>query len=316
MQIYHGTQDFKKIPYPVVTSGTFDGVHVGHQKILEKIKHTARTNQGETVLLTFWPHPKYVLGPKNLDLKLLTTFDEKAAILETFGIDHLVKIPFTKDFSQTSSQQFVQSILVDLIGTKELVIGYNHRFGKNREGSFTYLKDNATQYGFKVKEIPRQDIDHIGISSTKIRHYIQNHEIHLANKLLGRAYQLSGTVVSGQQLGRTIGFPTANIEIAEDYKLIPSNGAYAVQVELKGINYNGMMNIGVRPTVGASSRTIEVHLFDFSESIYGEVITVSIIQQIRPEFKFEGLDALKKGLNSDRVEALAILRDTNSSHDK
>ncbi len=312
MQIYHGAQNFKKIPYPVVTSGTFDGVHLGHQKLLEKITAIAQSKGGETVLLTFWPHPKYVLNPEDSSLKLLTTFSEKASILETSGIDHLIKIPFTKDFSQTSSAQFLQSILVDAIGTEELVIGYDHRFGKNREGSFSYLKANADAYGFKVREIPRQDVDHIGISSTKIRHYIQNNEIHLANKLLGRPYSLTGQVVLGQQIGRTIGFPTANIEIAEDYKLIPPNGAYAVRATFGPRSLNGMMNIGVRPTLGTQPRTIEVHLFDFNDDIYGESLTINIIKQIRPEIKFGDVNELSSRLRNDRIEALTILKNNES----
>lgn len=311
MQIYHSVQELKMIPYPVVTSGIFDGVHLGHQKVLEKIKQVARNHHGETVLLTFWPHPKYVLNPENFQLKLLTTFNEKAELLEKLGIDHLVKIQFTPAFSQTSSREFVQSILVEGIGTRELVIGYDHRFGKNREGSFSYLKANAPLYGFKVREIPRQDIDHMAISSTKIREYLQNNKVHLANKLLGRAYSLRGKVVKGQQLGRTIGFPTANIEIAEDYKLIPSDGAYAVWIQLKSDRFLGMMNIGVRPTLGNQPKTIEVNLFDFDQDIYGEQITVHIVRQIRPEYKFKDLDQLTTRLQSDRLEALAILKNIN-----
>jgi len=311
MQIHQSIQEFPKIPYPVVTSGTFDGVHLGHQKILEKIQHMAAANQGESVLLTFWPHPKYVLTPQKKDFKLLTTFNEKAAILESLGIDHLIKIPFTLEFSQTSSQRFVQSILIDIIGTRELVIGYDHRFGKNREGSFAYLKANASLYGFKVTEIPRQDVDHIGVSSTKIRQYILNHEIHLANKLLGRPYSLTGKVVKGQQIGRNIGFPTANIEIAEEYKLIPSNGAYAARVRLQNSWWNGMMNIGVRPTLGLKTKTIEVHVIDFEGDIYDQEITVQLIKQIRPESKFDNLEELRDRLQIDREEALSILDKTN-----
>lgn len=310
MHIYQDTRDFKKIPYAVVTSGTFDGVHLGHQKILEKIKQIARTNHGESVLLTFWPHPKYVLNPGNQGLKLLTTFKEKAEILDALGIDHLVKIPFTKAFSQLTSQEFIKTILVERIGTKELVIGYDHRFGKNREGSFEHLKGNASKYGFKVTEIPRQDIDHIGVNSTKIREYILSNQVHLANRLLGRPYSICGAVTKGQQIGRNIGFPTANIEIAEQYKLIPSNGVYAVRVESPKGHWNGMMNIGVRPTLGTQPKTIEVHLFDFEENIYGEELKVSIIKQIRAEIKFENLEQLAQRLQTDRLEAQSILRNT------
>ena len=226
------------------------------------------------------------------------------------GIDHLIKIPFTTEFSQTSSREFVDRIIVDLIGTRELVIGYDHRFGKNREGSFSYLKTNASKFGFKVTEISRQDVDHIGVSSTKIRQYILNHEIHLANRLLGRAYTLHGQVVSGQQIGRNIGFPTANIEIAEGLKLIPSNGAYAVRVQLINGWHKGMMNIGVRPTLGGQPRSIEVHLFDFDQDIYGQHASIEVIKQIRPEVKFDNLQELQSRLKVDRQEALDILENT------
>jgi len=307
MHIHHGIEQISHIRYPVVTSGTFDGVHLGHKKILRKIKQIAEEHNGETVLLTFWPHPKYVLNAPSTALKLLTTFDEKAEILQQLGINHLIKIPFTKEFSQTSSRQFVEDIIVSKLGCKELVIGYDHRFGRNREGSFDYLQENAASFGFKVREIPRQDIDHIGISSTKIRGYLLNHQVHLANKLLGRPYSLSGKVAKGQQVGRTIGFPTANIEIKESYKLVPSDGAYAVQVSVNGSKLRGMMNIGLRPTVEGVHKTIEVHIFDFDKSIYGHQLKVDIIKQIRQEQKFDNLEKLTQQLKKDREVARNIL---------
>ncbi len=307
MLIHHGIEQIESIAYPVVTSGTFDGVHLGHQKILQKIKQIAHDHQGESVLLTFWPHPKYVLQNQHQDLKLLTTFDEKAIILEQLGIDHLVKIPFTKEFSQTSSKQFVEDIIVDKLKCKELVIGYDHRFGRNREGSFSYLQQNATDYGFNVREIPRQDIDHIGISSTKIRNYLLNHQVHLANKLLGRSYAIHGEVVKGQQVGRTIGFPTANIEIKEKYKLIPSDGAYAVRVSVGGQMLSGMMNIGLRPTLQGMHKTIEVHIFDFNEDIYNLELGVELVKQIRQEQQFDSLEDLSSQLKKDRETARDIL---------
>jgi riboflavin kinase/FMN adenylyltransferase len=245
-------------------------------------------------------------------MKLLTTFQEKGDLLKSLGIDHLIRIPFTRKFSQMTSEQFVKEILVRKIGTKQLVIGYDHRFGKNREGSFEYLQANSSVYGFEVKEISRKDVDHIAVSSTKIRDHILNHRIHLANKLLGRFYQISGTVIKGQQIGRKIGFPTANLEIAEDYKLIPSDGAYAVLVSIDNNRYSGMMNIGIKPTIGTAARTIEVHVFNLNENLYGKELRVQVVKQLRPEMKFKGLDELSNRLHQDSNEAKVIL----SKHQK
>ncbi|TDI69573.1 MAG: bifunctional riboflavin kinase/FAD synthetase [Bacteroidetes bacterium] len=306
MRIYHGIKEFERIKYPVVTSGTFDGVHVGHQKILKRVSQMARSKGGETVLLTFWPHPKFVLNPGN-PMKLLTTFQEKSDHLRTLGVDHLIRIPFTKEFSQITSEEFVKTILVERIGTRQLVIGYNHRFGKNREGSFKYLQENASKFGFEVVEISRKDVDHIAVSSTKIREHILNNQIHLANKLLGRPYEFSGKVVRGQQIGRKIGFPTANIEIGEQYKLLPSDGTYAVQVHVRGTRKHGMMNIGVKPTLGKQPRSIEVHIFNFEYEIYGAELKVEVIKQIRPEMKFKNLEELSNRLLLDSQEARTIL---------
>jgi riboflavin kinase/FMN adenylyltransferase len=258
------------------------------------------------VIITFWPHPKQILNPES-PLKLLTTFDEKTDLLQSLGVDHLIRIPFTSEFSQITSDQFVQDILVNKIGTRELVIGYDHRFGKNREGSFEYLRENASKFGFEVVEIPRKDVDHIGVSSTSIREYILSNRIHLANKLLGRFYHFSGKVTRGQQLGRKIGFPTANLEIAEDYKLVPSDGAYAVLVTFEGKTHRGMMNIGFKPTIGSAIRTIEINIFNFEQDLYHKDIQVQVVKQIRPEIKFKNLDELSIRLKQDGREAMAIL---------
>ena len=306
MRIYHGIQEFSKIDYPVVTSGTFDGVHLGHQKLIRNVNQLASSKQGETVLITFWPHPKYVLKPGH-PLKLLSTFEEKAHHLESLGVDHLIRIPFTAEFSQMTSDEFLRKILVEKIGTRQLVIGYDHRFGKNREGSFQYLQANAQKYGFEVVEISRKDVDHLAVSSTQIRHHILNHEIHLANKLLGRFYEFSGVVIKGQQIGRKIGFPTANIEIAEDYKLIPSDGAYAVKISLGAARLLGMMNIGVKPTMGKMPRTIEVHIFNFNNEIYGQQLKVEVVKQIRTETKFRDIDQLTSQLHTDSKVAIDLL---------
>ena len=309
MKIYEGVEQFSQLNNAIVTAGTFDGVHIGHQKILERLSNLAQQTNGETVLITFWPHPRLVLDPANATIELLTTFSEKAALLEEYGLDHLIKIPFTKEFSRTSSVDFIKNILVDAIGTKKLVIGYDHKFGHNREGSFDALKDNAHQYGFSVEEIPRQDIEHVGVSSSKIRKHLSNGEIHVSNQYLGWDYCLTGKIITGNRLGRTIGFPTANIEVNSLHKLIPSFGSYAVRVTLKGSIYNGMLNIGVRPTVNGEKQTIEVNIFDFDESIYGEEITVSFVRLIRKETKFESLDALRIQLADDKKAALNMLNE-------
>lgn len=307
MRIYEGIDEFGPVNNPVVTSGTFDGVHLGHQKILKRIRNIADELKGETVLITFWPHPRLVLYPKEHNLMLLSTFEEKAKLLREAGIDHLVSIPFTKEFSELSSEEFIQKILIDKIQTRKLVIGYDHRFGKNREGGFEYLKAHIDQYPFELEEISREDVDDVGVSSTKIRHALQEGKVEIANGYLGRSYEINGIIIKGQQLGRSIGFPTANIHIPNDYKLIPSDGAYAVVVNVEGDQYNGMLNIGNRPTVDGNSRSIEVNLFDFEGDLYDKRVCVQIKEYLRPETKFEGLEQLKQQLKADREKAISIL---------
>ncbi|MFD2033537.1 bifunctional riboflavin kinase/FAD synthetase [Belliella marina] len=307
MRIYEGIEDFGPVNNPVVTSGTFDGVHLGHQKILHRIRKIADDIGGETVLITFWPHPRLVLYPKEHNLKLLSTFEEKTKLLRQSGIDHLITIPFTKEFSELSSEEFIQKIIIDKIQTRKLVIGYDHRFGKNREGGFEYLKENVKNYSFELEEISREDVDNVGVSSTKIRHALEEGKVHIANEYLGRPYELNGIIIKGQQLGRSIGFPTANIHVPNDYKLIPCDGAYAVEVNVEGQHYNGMLNIGNRPTVDGNSRSIEVNLFDFEGDLYDRRVSVLIKEYLRAEVKFAGLDELKSQLKSDREKAISIL---------
>jgi riboflavin kinase / FMN adenylyltransferase len=308
MKIYHGIDDFSKLNYAVVTSGTFDGVHLGHQKIFGRLIEIARRYQGETVVLTFWPHPRLVLHPEDDSLKLLNTFEEKAAFLKDHGIDHLIRIPFTKEFSQLTSEQFIRQILVDTIGTKKLVIGYDHHFGKNREGSFEQLKQNAPKYGFEVEEIPRQDVDHVGVSSTKIRKALEEGDIETATHFLGKPYSLTGRVVAGDKLGRLMGYPTANIEIDTKYKLIPMDGIYAVTVLHEHSTYGGMLYIGNRPTINGTKQNIEVNIFGFNKDIYGESLTIYIHRLIRGDIKFNDLEALKDQLHLDEQASLAILK--------
>ncbi|EKB50705.1 bifunctional riboflavin kinase/FAD synthetase [Cecembia lonarensis] len=307
MRIYEGTDHFGKVNNPVVTSGTFDGVHLGHQKILKRIRTIADEIGGETILITFWPHPRLVLYPNEHNLRLLTTFEEKTKLLKDFGIDHLLTIPFTKEFAALSSAEFIQQILVDTIKTRKLVIGYDHRFGKNREGGFDYLKANMHHFGFELEEISREDVDNVGVSSTKIRKALEEGKVEVANEYLGRPYELNGIIIKGQQLGRAIGFPTANIHIPHDYKLIPCDGAYAVTANVEGETHQGMLNIGNRPTVNGNSQTIEVNLFDFDGDLYDKRIAVQLKAYLRPEVKFSDLDELKGQLQQDKEAALRLL---------
>ncbi len=309
MKIYHGIDDFVRLEYAVVTSGTFDGVHVGHQKILARLTELANKQKGETVVITFWPHPRLVLHPEDTSLKLLNTFEEKASLLKAQGIQHLIRIPFTKEFSQLSSEEFITQVLVETIGTKKLVIGYDHHFGKNREGSFDQLKENGPRYGFDVEEISRQDIDHIGVSSTKIRNALDMGDITTANHFLGNAYSISGRVVIGDKLGRLLGYPTANIEIDTSYKLIPADGIYAVTILHEQAYYKGMLYIGNRPTINGTKRNIEVNIFDFDNEIYGETLTVYFHQLIRNDNKFNDLEGLKNQLTIDKKSTLNVLKD-------
>lgn len=307
MKVYYNLADFKALKNAVVTSGTFDGVHLGHQKILQILRETALKTGGESVVLTFWPHPRVVVSKDSQDLKLLSTIDEKIELLESQGVDHLLVIPFTREFSELSSEEYVKDILLKQIGTKKLVIGYDHRFGRNREGGFDYLKANSTLFGIEIEEIPRQEIEKLTISSTKIRQSLLNGEVSSANELLGRKYSFTGIVVKGRQLGRTIGFPTANVQVSQFYKLIPVNGVYAVRTFFRNQWHKGMMNIGTRPTVDGIGRTQEVNIFDFDDDIYGETVTVEIVDYIRPEQKFNGLNELKAQILIDKTQSKAIL---------
>ncbi len=291
----------------IVTSGTFDGVHIGHQKILQQLVDTAKSRNGHSIVITLWPHPRFVLKKDHETLKLLSTFEEKAALLEKMGVDILLKIPFTKEFSKVSSEQFIRDILVEKLNTRLLIIGYDHRFGNNREGGFDYLRKHSDDYGFEVKEIPREDIDHLVVSSTRIRNALNGGEVHVANELLGRFYSLSGFVKDGDRIGRSIGFPTANIDVPESYKLIPADGAYAVYVIHEGEKYQGMLNIGWRPTVSGEERRIEVNIFNFDREIYNERLSIQFVRLLRKEQKFDSIEDLKRQLDQDKKQALDTL---------
>ena len=280
---------------------------MAHKKIIERLKQIASIKNGETVIITFEPHPRIVLLPLDHGLQLLSTLNEKINLLEKVGIDHLIILPFTKEFSRLSSEQFIRNILVNKIKTNTLVIGYDHRFGKNREGSFEHLKNSASLYEFEVEEIPEQDIDDIAVSSTKIRQALLNNDIQTAQKYLGNSYSLEGNVIKGKQLGRTIGYPTANIEVENSYKLIPQDGVYAVWVWYNKARFGGMLNIGNNPTIKDKGRSIEVNIFNFEKEIYTENLKIEFVSKLRNEEKFDGLDALKNQLNLDKQNAQAIL---------
>ncbi|WP_210490505.1 bifunctional riboflavin kinase/FAD synthetase [Rufibacter aurantiacus] len=307
MIVIRELKDFPSLSHAVVTSGTFDGVHIGHQKILSRLIEAARQCDGQSVVISYWPHPRTVLHPEDSSLHLLSTIEERIEALRAFGVDYLLLLPFTREFAQLSSEEYIQQILIQAIGTRKLVIGYDHRFGKNREGGFDYLQQNAQRYGFTVEEIPRQDIDAVGVSSSKIRTALERGDVVTAAKYLGRPYSLAGTVVKGKQLGRTIGYPTANVEPQEKLKLVPAQGIYAVTVLTPMGRFKGMLSIGMNPTVQGTKQTIEVNIFDFEADLYGEEITLSFVSYLRAEEKFDGLEALTQQLHLDKVAALQVL---------
>ena len=307
MKVYHSIDEFQQVKGAVVTTGTFDGVHVGHRKIINRLNEIARTIDGESVLLTFHPHPRMVLFPDDHGLELITTMDEKIELLEDAGIDNLIIHPFTKEFSRKTSLEFIREVLVEKIGTSVLVIGYDHHFGRNREGSFEHLRESGPLYGFKVEEISVQDVDDVAVSSTKIRNALHDGDVSTASKYLSHPFQLKGTVVHGDKLGRKIGFPTANIQIDSDSKIIPANGVYACYVLLGEDKLKGMLNIGMRPTVSGEERRIEVHVFDLNREFYGELITLKLKERIRDEEKFESVEQLKERLAVDKEIATSML---------
>ena len=303
MKTYYSFADFDQVKNAVVTIGTFDGVHIGHRKIIFRINEIARQINGESVLMTFFPHPRMVLHPEDNSIKLLNTLNERIELLEQAGIDHLLIIPFTAEFAETSSEDFIRQVLVEKLGTKKLVIGYDHHFGKNREGSFMNLKNSASDYGFEVEEIPEQDINDVAVSSTKIRKSLLLGDLSTAKQYLGYDFELNGTVVRGDQIGRTIGFPTANIFVGEKYKLIPKDGIYAAMANINGKQYAGMLYIGNRPTLNETKKVIELNIFDFDQDIYDQNIQVLLKEFIRDDQKFENLEALKAQLGNDEEVA-------------
>ncbi|WP_299548520.1 bifunctional riboflavin kinase/FAD synthetase [Seonamhaeicola sp.] len=297
---------YKSVKPTVVTIGTFDGVHIGHRKIINRLVNTGRQEGLKSVILTFFPHPRMVLQ-KDSNIKLINTINERRQILESVGLDFLLIKEFTHEFSRLTAEDFVKELLVDKLRAKKVIIGYDHRFGRNRNADIEDLKTFGAVYGFEVEEISAQDIDDVAVSSTKIRNALNKGDITKANAYLGYNFMLTGTVTKGKGLGRQIGFPTANITIEEDYKLIPKQGAYIVKAIIEGNTVYGMMNIGINPTVNGQKETIEVHFFNFKEDIYNQNVQIELLKRIRDEEKFESVAVLKDQLKKDKGTALTYI---------
>lgn len=303
MRVFYSIEELPVFNRTVFTQGTFDGVHLGHQKILDRLRSVAHETGGESVLLTFWPHPRLFLYPDDNQLKLLQTLEEKLSWLEKW-VDNVIVLPFTREFSMMLPEDFIREFLVNRLHIQTAIIGYDHRFGKNREGDITLLRSFQQKYHYNILEITAEDVDHITISSTKIRNALLAGDPVTASLYLGRPYNFSGKVVKGMQVGRKIGFPTANLQITESYKLIPAHGVYAVRCRLDGQKYGGMMNIGNNPTIPGKHFSIEVNLFDFDGDIYGKIIEVEVLALLREEKKFKDLEELASFLQEDRKNAI------------
>ncbi|MDR6845230.1 bifunctional riboflavin kinase/FAD synthetase [Flavobacterium granuli] len=309
MKIFHSIHDFQvasggNAKKTILTLGTFDGVHFGHKKILEKVTQNTENEKYESLVLTFFPHPRMVLQ-EDSDLKMLNTIDEKIELLDKIGIQNLVIHPFDESFSRLTAEEFVKNILVDQFHIHKIIIGHDHRFGRNRTANIDDLKTFGEQYDFEVEEISAQEIKEVSVSSTKIRQALIDGNVALANEYLGYNYSLTGIIAKGKQLGRTIGFPTANLKLEENFKLIPKNGVYIVKSIINSKTVLGMMNIGFNPTVDGKNQTIEINYFDFDEDLYDQKITVSVLERIRSEVKFDSVTLLKEQLEKDKNTALA-----------
>ncbi|MCK5028003.1 MAG: bifunctional riboflavin kinase/FAD synthetase [Bacteroidales bacterium] len=300
-----------KINNPVLTIGVFDGVHQGHRKVLDRLKDIAKEKNGESVVLTLWPHPRIVLDKDIENLRLLNNIEEKKLLLSKTGIDHLIVVPFTKEFAELSACEFIEEYLAKKIKVNHLVVGYNHQFGKDRKAGFEFLNQCAKKFGFSIEKLDAKLVENDAVSSTKIRNFLTSGDLNIANNYLGYEYFISGHVIEGNQIGRKIGFPTANIKIPEPYKQVPKDGVYAVRVKLNGNSYFGMLNIGSRPTIEPElrSKNIEVHILNFDQGIYNQTVTVSFVKRIRDEKKFNGLEELTLQLEKDKKEVLQIFND-------
>lgn len=335
MKVHYDIESLPLFRNAVVTIGTFDGVHMGHRQIIDKLKQEAKAIDGETVIITFHPHPRKVVSSTILGIRLINTLDEKIELLEQLGINHLVVVPFTDAFANQEAEDYVQYFLVNKFHPHTIIIGYDHRFGKERKGDYRLLEKLAPVFNYQLKEIPKHVLDEVSISSTRIREALLNGQIEIADKLLGYEFFFSGSVVHGDKLGRKLGYPTANLKMSDDEKIIPHNGIYAVYAEVRGLKseirgsnekeysifyapsdsrlrahdarLKGMMSIGFRPTVDGKKRVIEVNLFDFSKEIYDQVLRVYVKKYLREEVKFDSLDELVRQIDQDKVDSLSVL---------
>lgn len=311
MKEYKGANSFISERQTVVTIGTFDGVHIGHRKIIERLVNSAHANNLDSVVLTFFPHPRMVLQQES-NIQLINTIEERKALLKETGIDHLVVHPFTHQFSRLTALEFVRDILVTKLKAKKVIIGYDHRFGRNRTADINDLKRFGEEYDFEVEEISQQDVEQVAVSSTKIRTALLEGKVERANMYLQHPFSLNGTIVKGRGIGKDLGFPTANLEIAEDYKLIPKNGVYVVSSEIDGEKVYGMMNIGTNPTVGGKSKTIEANFFELDKDLYGKTIEIEMLVRIRDEKKFGSVDDLKVAMKQDRAFSIQYIKDNHA----
>ena len=306
MRVFRGLDNLPPFKNPVLTIGTFDGVHLGHAKIIERLRKKAIEVDGESIIITFDPHPRFVVAPDSTPIELLSSSDEKIKALQDLHADNLVVVPFTKEFSDISAEAYIRDFIVSNFHPHTIIIGYDHHFGKNRQGNYQLLESVKADYGFQLEEIPVQEIEHIAVSSTKIRAALHVGDIKKANELAGKLYALEGHVIHGEKRGRLIGFPTANLNVSDTHKLIPANGVYAVKAYLNDTVYKAMLNIGVRPTVSTTNhRSIEVNLFDFDQDIYDETLRIEFVDRLREEKKFNGIDELIAQLTIDKQEALS-----------
>ncbi len=305
---HKGANSFVSDRQTVVTIGTFDGVHAGHRKIIERLVNSANANNLDSVVLTFFPHPRMVLQ-KESGIKLINTIEERKQLLEQTGIDHLVVHPFTHQFSRLTALEFVRDILVNKLKAKKIIIGYDHRFGRNRTADIEDLKRFGEEFGFDVEEISQQDVEQVAVSSTKIRNALKEGKVEMANRYLEHPFSLKGIIVKGRGIGKKLGFPTANIEIREDYKLIPKNGVYVVRTNIDGEAVFGMMNIGTNPTVNGKEKTIESFFFDLDKDLYGKELQVELLMRIRDEKKFDSVEDLKLAMKQDRAFSEQYIKD-------
>lgn len=306
MNVYCQLDSLPAFKNSVITIGTFDGVHLGHQKIISRLKTLSQKWSGESIIITFHPHPRLVINPQDTSLRLLNTIDEKIALLEKYGIQNVVVVPFSRDFSEQPAEDYIRKFLVHNFNPRMVVIGYDHKFGKNRTGDYHLLESMKQALNYELEEITKETLDDIAISSTKIRQSLQNGDVTLANELLGYTYTITGTVVRGYQRGRELGYPTANILVNDEFKLIPSTGIYAVKVRVRDAVYNGMLSIGYNPTFSGKTQTVEVNILDFNGDIYGDTITLEMVKYLRGEIKFSSVPELIEAIKKDEEKTRQV----------